>query len=369
VESAEIETLNINASHLAKTRPAGATTGLTYSGELDGPLTLAMARAARVSVGDVMVLGGIEIDSLDLSIKKASVDLGGGISIANGSLALKIGQIREISLPDRRFKQVQDGQLSIRGNLALHSPAMSINDSVDTMIHLGLSGPEDALNGTGSWDFGKFTGNARSRLGIKFNCRDTGQLDVDMETNIAVGGGSVHARMVKGSLSADGGIGPITAFAHSLDPNTGCDSPVEKHIVAEKGKYWTDGICNRGWQIYSCRWESPEVSYAYHVHLGVRLLSANLTMTNPHLYLSSRGEVSVCNLGAVLVMPLAQLGGYSPGIDSPYPGLDNIVNGIIQIGFEPFQSVLVTGLGTGIGWFVSSAASTAGNLLCIGKPL
>jgi hypothetical protein len=93
-------------------------------------------------------------------------------------------------------------------------------------------------------------------------------------------------------------------------------------------------------------------------------------MSNPHVYLSSQSEVSVCNLGAVVITPILPLvGGFSPGIDSPYPGLDNIVNGLIQFGFEPFQSLVMSGLGTGVGWFASSITSAAGNLLCIGKPL
>lgn len=369
VERAELDTLSITASSLAKMRSPGAATGLAYSGVLSGPITLGMARAARVSVGDVIVLSGFEINALDLSITDASVDIGGGISVAHGALALKVGQIREVALSDRRFRQVQEAQLSVGGKLVVHSPAMSINDSVDTRISLGLNGPDDALNGTGSLNFGTFTGSARSQFGIKFDCRETGQLNVDMETNMLVGGGSFQARMVNGKLSADGATGPIMAAAHSLHP-TGCDNPVTKHIVQAQGKWWTDGICSKWFEIYHCRWESPEVSYAYHVHLGVESISVAVLMSNPHVYLSSQSEVSVCNLGAVVITPILPLvGGFSPGIDSPYPGLDNIVNGLIQFGFEPFQSLVMSGLGTGVGWFASSITSAAGNLLCIGKPL
>ena len=369
VERAELEKLSINASRLTKTLPAGATEGMTYSGALTRPFTLDMARAGRVSVGDAIVLGGFELNLLDLSIGDASVNLGGGINVAHGTLTLRTQQVREVELLGRRLQQVKGAQLTVEGKVAIHSPSMSINDAVDTRISLNLDGTEGSLNGAGSLKFGTFTGSARSQLVIKFDCRNTGQLNVEMETNLLVGGGDFQARMENGKFSADGATGPIAAAAHSLDPNTGCDNPSIKHVVQKQGEWWTDGICSKGLEFYHCRWESPEVSYSYHVHLAVRLLSATLLMTNPHVYLNSGGEVGVCNIGALVVTPLAILGGYSPGIDSPYPGLDNIVNGLIQIGFEPFQSAALTGIGAGAGWLVSSIATPAGNILCIGKPL
>ena len=94
-----------------------------------------------------------------------------------------------------------------------------------------------------------------------------------------------------------------------------------------------------------------------------------MIISDPNVFLDHQGRVSVCNRGAVLINPIAIVGGYSPGIDSPYPGLDNIVNGIIQATLEPIQSVVATGLGQGLGWLVSSIATPAGNLMCIGKPL
>ena len=371
VESAELETLIVNASLLKKVRPPGTVTGLAYSGKLSQAFKLDSAHAARVSLGDAIVLGGFDINGLGLALGEASVDLGDGISVAHGSLALSVDRLREITLSDRRFYEVQNGQLSVAGKLAVHSSAMSINDAVDTKIGLKLTGPEDALNGDGSLDFGTFTGSVRTPLVINFDCRNSGRLNVDMETNMLVGGGSFHAKMQNGKLSADGATGAIAAAAYSTG-RTGCDNPPVTHVVQEKGKYWTDGICNKGFEFYSCRWESPEISYTYHIHLGVELISATLLMSNPHVYLSSRGEVSVCNLGVLAVAsvpPPVFLGGYSPGIDSPYPGLDNIVNGIIQFSFEPFQSMAATTFGTGVGWFVSSVASPMGNLFCIGKPL
>ena len=92
-------------------------------------------------------------------------------------------------------------------------------------------------------------------------------------------------------------------------------------------------------------------------------------MTNPHMYLGSGGEIGLCNIGAVTISNVVLAGGYSPGIDTPYPGLDNIVNGLIQIGFEPAQSIAATAIGNGVGLVFSAVATTAGNLFCIGKPL
>lgn len=369
LERAEFEHLNISASRLTKSVKPGTTSGISYSGTLSRPLTVAFARAARVSVGEAIVLGGFEISKLDLAISDASADFGGGIRLAHASFALAVDQLREISVLDRHVNHIQNARLSAEGKLAVQTADISVNDAIETRIALQLDGPEDALNGTGSLKFGTFTASARSMLVIKFDCRNTGQLDVPMETNFLVAGGDFQARMREGRLSADGATGPIAAVTHSLDPNTGCDSPVVKHIVQEKGKWWTDGICNRGWEIYSCRWESPEISYSYHIHLAVRSLSASVAMSNPHVYLSSDGQMSVCNVGALVIDHVAAVGGYSPGIDSNYPDLDNIVNGLIQLNLEPFQSTVLTGIGTGVGWFASSVATPAGNLLCVGKPL
>jgi hypothetical protein len=269
---------------------------------------------------------------------------------------------------DRAARAVSDAQLVVTGRLTVRSPSIKINDTVATRVVMRLDGPEEALNGDGQLDFGGFSGSARSKLPIKFNCTGSDHLDVDMETNLAVGGGAFQAKMRNGRLSAEGQTGPITALAHSTGESH-CKSPTIKHVVQKKGEWWTDGICSKGLNVYHCRWESPEVSYSYHFHLGVRLLSVSLLMTNPRVHLDSSGDVSVCNLGALVVTPLAIVGGYSPGIDSNYPGLDNIVNGLIQIGLESFQSVALTGIGLGLGWFVSPVATLGGNVLCIGKPL
>ena len=369
VERAQIDNLRITAGRVTKVRSDGADTGLEYSGALASPLTLETARAGRVSVSDALVLSDFELDVLDVSMTDSSVSLGAGISFAHGFLGLHAAQLAEATQQGKRLRRLKDTSVTVDGKLAVHSPSMSINDAVSTKLNLDhLDGPEEALNGSGSLKFGTFTGSARSPLTIKFDCRGSGHLDVDMETNMVVAGGDFNARMDNGKLSADGATGPIGALTHSTGEAT-CDSPVVKHVVQEQGKYWTDGICSKGFEIYSCRWESPEISYSYHIHLSVRALTATLTMTNPHVYLSHQGQLSVCNIGALAVADVVAVGGYSPGIDSPYPGLDNIVNGIIQFAFEPLQSVAASAIGTGVGWLVSLLATPAGNALCIGKPL
>src|ERR1022692_1588788 len=113
-----------------------------------------------------------------------------------------------------------------------------------------------------------------------------------------------------------------------------------------------------------CPPASAEISYAYHIHLGVELLTATVLMTNPHLYLGSGGNIGVCNIGAATISGVVLAGGYSPGIDTPYPGLDNIVNGLIQIGFEPAQSLAASAIGNGVGLLFSAIATPAGNMLC-----
>jgi hypothetical protein len=369
VESADLEALNLNATLIQRVRPPGTETGLAYAGRPSKALIVETAHAKRISAGDAIVIGGWDINGLDFAIgSDASIDFGGGISVAHASVALHADQIREIEISDRRVHEVQNGRVSVSGKLAVHSSAMSINDAVETTIGLTLSGREDALNGEGSLKFGTFTGSLRSPISIAFDCRGIGHLDVDMETNIVIGGGDFHAQMSNGKMSADGAIGPIAALIHSTG-QTGCDNPVTKHVIQEQGKYWTDGICNRGFEVYTCRWESPEISYAYHIHLGVRLLTATVTMTNPHLYLGSGGNIGVCNIGAATISGVALAGGYSPGIDTPYPGLDNIVNGLIQIGFEPAQSLAATAIGNGVGLLFSTIATPTGNMLCIGKQL
>lgn len=368
VERAELEKLSITASALVKPLPPGATSGVTYSGELSRPMTIEMARAGRVSIDDAIIISGFELNALDIGVSNASVSLGDGFTIARGSLDFGVLQTREVTVLDRSLRELKDARLAVAGRLGIRSPSVSINDAIDTKLSIRLDGQEDALNGKGSLRFGPFSGYARSPLVIKFDCRGTGQLNVQMETNFALIGGDFEAQMQNGKITAEGSTGPFVAAAHSLDPNTGCDNPVTKHVVQRQGEWWTDGICSRGFEIYHCRWESPEISYAYHIHLAVRNITATVAMSNPRVYMSGN-EMRVCNLGAAVVTPLVIAGGYSPGIDSPYPGLDNIVNGLIQIGFEPIQSLGLTGLGQGLGWFLSSAATAAGNALCIGKPI
>ncbi len=369
IEQAHLDKLTIQAASVTKLRPTGTDEGLTYRGKLSRPLTLDSAHALHVRIGDKIVLGGFEINLFDLAIENATANLGGGMALRDTSLILKTKQIQEAQILNRPVGQVSGAQLLIDGKLELKSPSISLNNAVAAKIKVELDGPENALNGIGELQFGGFTGNARSELVIKFDCRDTGELRVPVESNLGVGGGMFELRLDQGQVSAQGTTGPFDASIHSLNRDTGCDNPVTKHVVQKQGEWWTDGICSRGFEIYHCRWESPEVSYSYHIHLSVRSLSANFLLSDPHVFLDHKGQISVCNRGALLLTPGLIAGGYSPGIDSPYPGLDNIVNGLIQGAFEPVESIILTGLGQGIGWLVSSTATTVGNLMCIGKPL
>jgi hypothetical protein len=189
-----------------------------------------------------------------------------------------------------------------------------------------------------------------------------------MEANFLVTGMQLNAKMRDGKLSGDSAVGPIATVFHSTGPSS-CNAPSIHHVVAEKGKWWTDGICSRDLTFYHCRWESPEISYTYHITLNVRLLTAAVSLSNPHVYLQESGDLRVCNVGVVAVGGIVPVGGYSPGIESNYPGLDNIVNGIIQLTLEPFQTVVATAVGNVAGWLVSTVGTVGGNAFCIGKEL
>jgi hypothetical protein len=117
-----------------------------------------------------------------------------------------------------------------------------------------------------------------------------------MEANFGIGGMHLNARMNGGKLSGDAGVGPIVAAIHNTGARS-CNSPVTTHVIAPKGKWWTDGICSRGLKFYHCRWESPEISYSYHITLDVVSLSASAALSNPHVYLQEDGNLKVCNVG------------------------------------------------------------------------
>ena len=365
---ADLNGLSISASHLQRDRAAGTSTGLAYSGDLDHAVTVQSVHAGQVQVDDAIEISGFDVKGLELHIKNASVDMGNGIELSRASLDLAVGDAQEVSVGPTTYRNIQAAQLSTGGRLSVHTAAFSVNDAVDFGVKLSLDGPDNALNGVGSVALGAFTGSARSPLVIKFDCAGSGQLDVDMEANFAVGGAALNAKMTQGKIEAEGSTKPIVALAHSTGP-TGCSSPATKHVVQAKGKWWTDGICSKGLHLYHCRWESPEISYSYHYHLNVESLAVTALLTNPHIYLHYDGRIAACNVGVLNIGPVVALGGYSPGIDSPYPGLDNIVNGLIQIYLEPYQSAVLTAVGTGAGWLVSSIATPVGNVLCLGKAL
>ena len=120
--------------------------------------------------------------------------------------------------------------------------------------------------------------------------------------------------------------------------------------------------------MYECSLESPKIAYSFHTNLTVQSINAIVHLDQPRVRLSD-GKLAVCNVGAAVLVPTAILGGFTPQIDSSSPGLDNIINGLLQIGFQTIQSVVTTATGWGIGLVASTVTTTAGNLMCLGHGL
>ncbi len=367
MESAQLDTLSLSSGKVSKKPPAGDTE-LAYAGTPSKPLTLNSAQATRVKIDDKIALSLFSLRDLDFGIKDADVDFGSGVALAHAALDLHAGGLVEAEVAGKTARQIQGLNVVVDGKLAVHTSGFSINDRVGARVDLALDGPEDALNGVGSIGLGPFTGDVRSTLAISFDCEGSHELDVDMETDVGFTGAKINARMRSGKLSGDAQVGPILAATHSVGTGTGCNAPKIHHVVAKQGAWWTDGVCSEGLKFYHCRWESPEISYTYHISLNVRNLTSPISLSNLHLYLSENGDVTICNMGAVTVgIPVVFAGGYSAGIDSNYPGLDNIVNGIIQFTLEPAQSLAGSSLGNTAGWLVSTLATVGGNTFCFEK--
>ena len=364
IETAQLSKLSLSSGKVSKTPPVGSTE-LGYAGTPSKPLTLNSAHATRVKIDDKIALSLFSLSVLDFGVKDADVDFGSGVALAHAVLDLHAGEIVEAEVAGKTARQIQSLNVIVDGKLAVHTSGFSINDRVGAHVDLAVGGPEDALNGVGSIGLGAFAGDARSTLPIGFDCEGSHELDVDMETDVAFTGAKINARMRNGRLSGDAQVGPIVAATHTVGTGTGCNAPKIHHVVAKQGAWWTDGICSEGLKFYHCRWESPEISYTYHISLNVRNLTAPISLSNPRLYLHENGDVTICNTGAVVVgIPVIFAGGYSPGIDSNYPALDNIVNGIIQFTLEPAQSLAGSSLGNTAGWLVSTVATVDGNTFC-----
>lgn len=367
IESAQLDTLSLSSGRVSKTPPAGSSE-LGYAGTPSRPLTLSSAHATRVAIDDKIALSLFSLSVLDFGVKDADVDFGSGIALAHSNLDLHAGRLVEAEVAGKTARQIQGLNVVVDGKLGVHTSGFSINDRVGAHVNLALDGPEDALNGAGSIGLGAFTGDVRSTLPIGFDCEGSHELDVDMETDVAFTGATINTHMRNGKLSGNAQVGPILAATHTVGTGTGCNAPKIHHVVAKQGAWWTDGICSKGLKFYHCRWESPEISYTYHISLNVRNITAPISLSNPLLFLHEDGNVTICNRGVVTVgIPVVFVGGYSPGIDSNYPGLDNIVNGIIQFTFEPAQSLAGSSLGNTAGWLVSTLATVDGNTFCFEK--
>jgi hypothetical protein len=123
-------------------------------------------------------------------------------------------------------------------------------------------------------------------------------------------------------------------------------------------------LCTHGiFKIRKCWWESPEISFGYHIHLDVWFASGGVVMTQPVVLLHD--GIKICNRGIVSATALGTLGGYTPQIDTPIPGADAIVNTILRTQFEPFESVTASAIAGGVGWLASGIATIFGNARCI----
>lgn len=371
IERGKISVLKIAADSIERRRRAGQPKGPAYSGKIIQPFEVETIVAGQVKIEDSVLFGGLDIKKPRFALEKGDFEPGDGSRFSNASIAIAVDRITQIGVAEEKQAFYTNAALAVSGRMHVDSGDFAVNNGIDAALRLRVSGPERAMSGVGNLDIGAFTGNARSSMEIDFKCNDVPKLKVPIEFNFGMTGSSFVATMHEGQLSAEGSVGPLGFDVHSVG-STGCNSPSDKKVIAAAQHGWTDGICTQlvPPKAWACKWEwdTPEVSFTYHIRLDVAALNAPVAMTNPRFYYQN-SKVAVCNLGAVSVgVPFVFVGGYSPQIETNFGGdAEKIVNAIIAATFHPAQSLFATSLLTGAGWLVSEALTGSGNLLCIGR--
>lgn len=375
VEQASLTGLAISASRVERRRPAADARGLEYGGRPAEPISIAAARAAKVTIGDEIALDEFSIDDFRFSLVDGWADMGDGIRFADARVGLRVGKLTRSVNQGVARNQLTAAGLDVSGRFTLRQSRIAVNEAVPVRLRLELAGPEDALSGRGSFRMDPFTGHARSKLDIAFRCRNSPTLKVPFEYNFGVGfpvgGTELDAKLDDGRLSAEGQAGPITVIAHTTK-GAECDSPTKKHVIAKARSGWTYGVCMKRWKVRRCKWKwtTPEIYFSYHIQLAVRFANLNAFLSNPRVRLGQHGELSVCNLGGVKVVAPAIIGGYTPQIERPFPpGSEKIVNALLAANFEAAQSVFATAAVNSVAWLISEGGTIGGNALCLGEPL
>jgi hypothetical protein len=126
-----------------------------------------------------------------------------------------------------------------------------------------------------------------------------------------------------------------------------------------------DLVCNRGlFDWYRCKWESPEISYAYHFKLAVRLAGGVIGISSPLVRVDG-GKLNVCNLGAIKP-EVKVVGGLSPQIDSALNviGVDDLVNALLDLSFEALETLVMNTILDAVDWLVGGVSTVYGNVKC-----
>lgn len=366
VERASFRALSIGAA-LIERKSSGAS-GLGYSGKLSTPLTIASFDAAQVKIDDEVVIGFGSLRGFDLGISDANIDAGAGIRFENATIRLKAdGVTRGIgAAPEKTV--IDNASLSVAGEFRVRTGDGSINGAVGSSLDLNATGAEDALDGKGHLHIGAFSGHANSSLVIKFDCEGTGQLDVPLEYNFAMGGADIDVTMTQGKPSGSANIAPIGVVLHTKGDAV-CSNKPQKVVLAPAASGWTWGICTKVFppEAWRCKWEwrTPEVSFSYRIQLAIRFANLNAVLTNPRFFLNSDGSQHICNVGAITLIPGPIIGGYSPQIDTSLPAADRIVNAVLAASFEAPQSLLASSIVQSASWLVTAAGT--GATQCIGN--
>jgi hypothetical protein len=336
---------------------------ITYSGSFARPLTSASADAAAVRIAKVLEMDLISVQKLDVALTAVSANFSGGAKISDGTLALSADGLATLKVNDQELQKFNAARVAASGKIDPGN-GLSVNGSPGFSIQVAVDGFSDHLNGSGSAQLDRFTGSKQSEVKIKFRCKGSDHLEVPIEYNFGVSGAALAVTYTDGRFLGEGGVGPLILAVHSKSGNE-CNTDVTKHVIARKGAAWTDGICSRGLHFYHCRWESPEISYAYHFKLAIRFGGGEIILTNPQVRLTGKG-LNVCNMGAVQSKVIL-IGGDVPQIDTSLnvPGAEAIVNALLDLSFEAVESLVANSILDQANWLVDTVGTTGGNLYCL----
>jgi hypothetical protein len=365
-QSGKLIGLKVDATRVEKNKDPKHPTEITYAASPARFIKAESIEAAKVSIAKVLTIEGLRIKGFDMGLKDAEADFAGAVFLRQATLNLSATEIVRISVGDESLASLNNAHFDLSGTISA-SGDFTINGAPRVDLNITVSGVEHMLTGTGTAHLDPLTGSARSNMEIKFNCRDSGHLDVPIEYNFAIGGIALDAKMSNGVFSAEAATGPIALAVHNVG-EAACNDPSNKWVIAPATHGWTYGVCACCFppKVYRCEWhwDTPEINFVYHIRLRVTALLATAVLTGPRVRLE-KGSINVCNVGAVaLPTPPIVAGGYSPEIETNYPGADNIINAVIAAHTLPAQTLFANGLIAPVAWLVPAAGLIA-NVFCM----